>query len=149
MADKISFHFWTITDYEKEEQFLRDQHREGWSLRRYLLPGFYLFDRCEPRDTVYRLDFGQAAKWEKTEYLKMYRDYGWEYLFEVNGFSYFRKPSDGAEDEDIEIFSDKLAICPFGNNISKQNFVPAIVWLNFCRPHHSVYHDSTVRERPQ
>lgn len=126
MADKISFHFWTITDYEKEEQFLRDQHREGWSLRRYLLPGFYLFDRCEPRDMVYRLDFDQAAKWEKTEYLKMYRDYGWEYLFEVNGFSYFRKPSDGAEDEDIEIFSDNESRLEMIRRIFRRRMVPLL-----------------------
>ncbi len=126
MADKISFHFWTITDYEKEEQFLRDQHREGWSLRRYLLLGFYLFDRCEPRDMVYRLDFDQAAKWEKTEYLKMYRDYGWEYLFEVNGFSYFRKPSDGAEDEDIEIFSDNESRLEMVRRIFRRRMVPLL-----------------------
>ena len=37
-----------------------------------------------------RLDFEQADKCGKTEYLQLYYDYGWEYLFDVNGFSYFR-----------------------------------------------------------
>ena len=77
MADRVRFRFWTITDYEEEEQFLREQHREGWRLKRYFLPGFYLFDRCTPEDVVYRLDFDQAVKGEKMGYLKMYQDYVW------------------------------------------------------------------------
>lgn len=48
MADRVLFRFWTITDYEEEERFLREQHRKGWSLRRYILPGVYIFDKCMP-----------------------------------------------------------------------------------------------------
>lgn len=60
MADRVLFRFMTVTDYEEEEQFLREQHKEGWKLCKYLLPGFYFFDQCEPEDVVYRLDFEQA-----------------------------------------------------------------------------------------
>ena len=105
MADRIMFRFWTITDYEKEERFLTEQHRGGWKIKRYVLPGFYLFDRCIPEDVVYRLDFDQAVRGEKLGYLQMYHDFGWEYLFDVNGFSYFRRPA-GDLEEDMEIFSD-------------------------------------------
>lgn len=118
MADRVRFRFWTITDYEEEEQFLREQHREGWRFKRYVLPGFYLFDRCTPEDMVYRLDFDQAVKGEKMGYLKMYQDYGWEYLFDVNSFSYFRKPAEGL-DKETEIFSD---------NDSRLEMVRRIFW---------------------
>ena len=91
MADRVLFRFMTVTDYEEEEKFLSEQHKEGWKLCKYWLPGIYLFDKCVPEDVVYRLDFEQAEKSEKTEYLQLYNDYGWEYLFDVNGFSYFRK----------------------------------------------------------
>lgn len=62
MADRVAFRFWTITDYDKEEEFLREQHREGWRFKKYLIPGFYLFDRCRPEDVVYRVDFDHAKK---------------------------------------------------------------------------------------
>lgn len=65
MADRVVFRLWTITDYEKEEQFLKDQHRKGWKFTRYLIPGFYLFDRCEPGEVVYRVDFDNAAERER------------------------------------------------------------------------------------
>ena len=65
MKDKVLFRFWTITDYEEEEQFLTEQHRAGWKLRRYILPGFYIFDRCMPQEVSYRLDFDQAGYGER------------------------------------------------------------------------------------
>lgn len=131
MADRIMFRLWTITDYEKEEQFLREQHRAGWKFQRYYLPGFYVFDCCAPEDVVYRLDFGQAAKGEKTEYLQMYRDYGWEYLFDFNGFSYFRKPADGTEEE-MEIFSDNESRLEMVRRIFRQRMIPLLCVFFFC-----------------
>lgn len=126
MADRVLFRFWTITDYEEEERFLREQHRKGWSLRRYILPGFYIFDKCMPEDVVYRLDFDQAAKWEKPQYLQLYRDYGWEYLFEVNSFSYFRKRADFVE-EDMEIFSDNESRLEMVTRIFKRRMIPLLI----------------------
>jgi len=131
MADRILFRFWTITDYEEEEQFLREQHREGWRLKRYFLPGFYLFDRCTPEDVVYRLDFDQAVRGEKTGYLQMYYDYGWEYLFEVNGFSYFRKPA-GSMEEDTEIFSDNESRLEMVQRIFKRRMIPLLCVFLCC-----------------
>ena len=126
MADKVLFRLWTITDYEEEEQFLREQHREGWRFRRYFLPGFYIFDRCRPEDVVYRLDFDQAVKGEKEQYLQMYRDYGWEYLFDVNGFSYFRKRADSVG-EDMEIFSDNESRFEMVTRIFKKRLIPLLI----------------------
>lgn len=131
MADRVLFRFWTITDYEKEEQFLREQHKAGWKIRRYLLPGFYLFDQCIPEDMVYRLDFEQASKYERTEYFQMYRDYGWEYLFDVNGFSYFCKPAASAQDS-LEIFSDNESRLEMVERIFKRRMIPLLIVFLCC-----------------
>ena len=131
MKDKVLFRFWTITDYEEEEQFLTEQHRAGWKLRRYILPGFYIFDRCMPQEVSYRLDFDQAGYGEKAEYLQLYRDYGWEYLFDVNGFSYFRKPA-GAEEEDMEIFSDNESRIEMVSRVFKYRMIPLLLIFFIC-----------------
>ena len=131
MKDKVLFRFWTITDYEEEEQFLTEQHRAGWKLRRYILPGFYIFDRCMPQEVSYRLDFDQAGYGEKAEYLQLYRDYGWEYLFDVNCFSYFRKPAE-REGEDLEIFSDNKSRLDMVQRIFKRRMIPLMVVFLCC-----------------
>lgn len=126
MADKVLFRFWTIADYEEEELFLREQHKRGWKLRKYMLPGFYSFDKVMPEDVVYRLDFDQAQCGGKEEYLQMYRDYGWEYLFDVNRFSYFRKPAASAED-DLEIFSDNASRLGMVERIFRRRMIPLLI----------------------
>lgn len=131
MEGKVLFRFWTITDYEKEEQFLSEQHREGWKIRRYILPGFYTFEKCTPQEMIYRLDFDQAEKGEKAEYLQMYRDYGWEYLFDVNNFSYFRKPAGSAE-ENMEIFSDNKSRLEMVQRIFTRRMVPLMIVFLCC-----------------
>lgn len=131
MNSKVLFRFWTITDYEEEEQFLREQQRKGWRFRKYWLPGIYFFDKCTPQDVVYRLDFGQAEKDKKMEYLLLYHDYGWEYLFDVNGFSYFRKPA-GVEEEELEIFSDNESRIEMVNRIFKYRMIPLLLVFFLC-----------------
>lgn len=131
MADKVLFRFWTIMDYEEEEDFLREQHRKGWKFRKYWLPGLYFFDRCTPKDVVYRLDFDQADRGEKPGYLQLYHDYGWEYLFDVNGFSYFRKPADSLE-EDMEIFSDNESRIEMVRRIFRRRMIPLLIVFLCC-----------------
>lgn len=139
MTGKVLFRFLTITDYEIEEQFLMQQQKEGWKLRKYILPGFYFFDRCRPEDVVYRLDFGQAEKGEKSEYLQIYRDYGWEYLFDVNGFNYFRKPADSLEEE-LEIFSDNESRIAMVERIFRQRMIPLLcIFLGCLVPQLFIY----------
>ncbi len=131
MADRVLLRYWTITDYEEEEQFLREMHREGWKLQKFWIPGIYFFDKCIPQDVVYRLDFGQAEKGMKMEYLALYRDFGWEYLFDVNGFSYFRKPA-GAEEEDMEIFSDNESRIEMVSRVFKYRMIPLLLVFFAC-----------------
>ncbi|MCQ4638534.1 DUF2812 domain-containing protein [Anaerovorax odorimutans] len=104
--EKRECHIFLLTDYEKEEQFLRERHNQGYRLTRVGMPFFYYFEECEPEDVVYRLDFNPQEASEKEGYLQLYADYGWEYLQELNGFSYFRKKAANAEESELEIFCD-------------------------------------------
>lgn len=131
MESKRLFRIWTVTDYEEEEEFLREQHKQGWKFVKYVLPGFYTFEKCEPEDVVYRLDFCQAEGKNKPEYLQMYRDYGWEYMFDVNSWSYFRKAASEAE-EDVEIFSDNESRLELINRVLKFRLVPLVVIFLCC-----------------
>ena len=93
MADRVLLRYWTITDYEEEEQFLREMHCEGWKLQKFCIPGIYLFD--------------------------------------VKGFSYFRKPA-GAEEEDMEIFSDNESRIEMVSRVFKYRMIPLLLIFFIC-----------------
>lgn len=122
--------WFTIADYEQEEAFLREQHNKGYKLVRYVLPCFYYFKKCEPNDVVYRLDYSNSGKNAKDDYLRLFQDYGWEYLFDVNGWSYFRK--DAVDDEDTEIFSDNHSRLDVVEKIFKTRMLPILVIFLLC-----------------
>ena len=72
MSEKKTWiRFFTIADYEEEESWLRNQHQKGWKLLRMTPPCFYVFERCQPEDVVYRLDYKNST--EDSEYLQMFR----------------------------------------------------------------------------
>lgn len=103
---KKEFHFWVLPEYEQEEAYLRRMHQSGWKLDHVSLPGVYTFERCAPEDVVYKLDFRPLRGESREAFLSMYQEYGWEYLQDLNDYSYFRKSAEGAAPEDLEIFSD-------------------------------------------
>ncbi len=102
---KTEFRFFTITEWKKEEKYLREQHKNGWEFVQVDFIGLYHFKKCEPKDVVYQLDYNSESVTQKSEYVQMFCDCGWEYLQNYAGYSYFRKAAsemDGAE----EIFCD-------------------------------------------
>lgn len=104
---KKEFHYFVLTDYEIEEEYLRKMHNDGFKFVKVTLPGFYYFEECEPEDVVYKLDFNTKTIAEKQDFIQMYEDYGWEYIQDMNDYSYFRKKVSEAEGEnDLEVFSD-------------------------------------------
>ena len=104
-ATKKEFKYFTILDHEKEEEYLREMHKHGWKLVRVTGLGSYHFDECEPEDVVYQLDYNQKGLSNKSEYIKMFEDCGWEHMFEFFGYSYFRKAAKDMK-ADEEIFND-------------------------------------------
>ncbi len=91
METKTVFKYFTIVNHEKEEEYLRSMHKDGWKFKK--VSGFcmYHFEKCEPEDVIYRLDYNRDGILHKSEYTKMFEDCGWEYLQDYVGYSYFRK----------------------------------------------------------
>lgn len=116
----------TVMSYEKEEQFLTEMAAKGW--RFVDTNGWvYTFERCEPEQVVYRLDYSGLALNERSDYYAMFRDYGWEYLQDFNGFSYFRKPAAGATKEDLEIFSDGASHLEMAKKVLTATLLPFLL----------------------
>ena len=122
--------YFTIADYEDEELWLREMHREGWKLVDMTVPCFFHFESCEPEDVIYRLDFKNNA--ENPEYMQMVSDFGWEYVSKCTGWLYFRKPASEAEfEEDEELFSDNESRVELVTKIVKTRLWP-LVFIFLC-----------------
>lgn len=123
---KIQFKWFTIPQYKQEEEYLSSMHREGWKFTKVSFPGFYHFTKSEPENVTYRLDYNQEGVAHKSEYVRMFSDCGWEYLFEFVGYSYFRKASDEA-DLNEEIFCDDESRLDMMKRVYKGRVVPLII----------------------
>lgn len=122
---KIKLAFFTIPEYKKEEDWLQKQHRAGLKLTKATLPCFYTFEKCEPEDVVYQLDYNKEGMNNKAEYVQMFKDCGWEHITDMAGYSYFRKPvSEMVEDE--EIFSDDASKMDMIDRVFKGKMIPLI-----------------------
>ncbi len=90
---------------DKEEAWLQEMAQQGLHLTQPLFPCVYTFVRGAPADVAYRLDYIQRMASQEFEvYLQVFRDAGWEYLGQMAGWQYFRKPV--RPDEADEIFTD-------------------------------------------
>ena len=128
--NKTMIRFFTIADYEEEEKWLRDQHRNGWKLVGMTIPCFYMFESCEPADVIYRLDFKDST--EDNEYMGMLRDFGWEYCGKCAGWLYFRKDADDIESqEEGELFSDNASKAELVSHVIKTRMLP-LCTIFFC-----------------
>ena len=43
---KKEFKYFTIAQYEQEQDYLSEMHRNGWKLVKITYPGFYFFEEC-------------------------------------------------------------------------------------------------------
>lgn len=102
---KTQIKFFTIPQYRQEEEYLSEMHEKGWKLTKVSFLGLYHFEKCEPAKVSYRLDYNKEGVENKAEYVQMFSDCGWEYMFDYVGYSYFRKEAD-PEGEREEIFCD-------------------------------------------
>lgn len=103
---KREYRVFTIADWEREQDYLRKRHGEGWKFAGLTYPGVYHFVRCQPEDVVYQLDYNEEGIKHKDEYVRMFQDCGWEYIQDYAGYSYFRKPVSQMQGKMEEIFCD-------------------------------------------
>lgn len=112
MNKKVKVKFFSISDFNKEEEWLMEMQRNG--LEFCSTTGYtYTFTECPKEEWIYRLDLNENAA-DKEVYIQMYKDYGWEYVCRYGEWYYFRKKKVEDKAEDLTIFSDsesKMAMC--------------------------------------
>lgn len=131
METKKEYKFFTIFEHEKEQEYLRDQHRAGWKFTKVTGFGMYHFERCKPEEVVYQLDYNKEGSANKEEYIKMYSDCGWEYMQEFFGYSYFRKSVEDMDGEE-EIFCDDESRLAMMERVYKARLVPLLIIFIMC-----------------
>ena len=135
MEKKIVYRIFTIADYEREALYFREMHAEGWKLRKVsysilLFAVKYTFEKCHPEQVSYQLDFYPMEKSERTSYLQLFKDCGWEHITDFNSFSYFRKAySEIESNAEFEIYNDATGKLAMVNRILRLRLVPVLLLL--------------------
>lgn len=123
---KTELKWFSIPQWKKEENYLREQHKNGWELVEVSFPGLYHFRRCDPKDVVYQLDYNPASVSQSEEYIQMFRDCGWEYIQNFAGYSYFRKAASEMNGAEEEIFCDDASRLDMMKRVYKQRLIPLV-----------------------
>ncbi|MFV0395599.1 MAG: DUF2812 domain-containing protein [Coprobacillaceae bacterium] len=105
MEIKHKYRFFALPDFIEEQEFLMEQHSQGWKFVNYNGFNKYTFEKCNPENYTYQLDYKEDDT-DDESYIQLFNDYGWEYLMKYNRFYYFRKENTNS-DIDISIFSNK------------------------------------------
>ena len=124
---KTVFRYFTIMEYEKEQEWLSRQHRQGWKLTAVAVC-FYRFERCAPEDVVYQLDYNPEGRKHPEEYVQLFRDCGWEHVLDNVGYSYFRKPAAQMQGRE-EIFCDEASRMEMFRRILCHRMLPLLILL--------------------
>jgi hypothetical protein len=128
---KVEIRFFTIADYEEEEQWLRSQHQSGWKLVKMTPPCFFTFEPCQPEDVIYRLDL--KNKQGTGDYRQMCADFGWEYAGACIGWLYFRKAASQVDVEtEGELFSDNESKGNMIQHIIRTRMLPILIVFLCC-----------------
>lgn len=140
MEKKIVYRLVTIADYEREAVFLGEMHSKGWKLRKVsysilLAIVKYIFEKCEPEQVSYQLDFYPMKKSERASYLQLFKDCGWEHITDFNGFSYFSKPySEIESDTEFEIYNDAAGKLAMVKRILTMRMLPILLLFSALLP---------------
>ena len=126
------FRFFTIPEYEKEQDWLRKEHNEGWEFYGVTFPGFYHFRKCEPKDVIYQLDYNPEGNQNKSSYIQIFQDCDWEYIADFMGYTYFRKPVEEMYYGEVYYSYDELkeAIDKYIGYYNKQRIKEKLGWMS-------------------
>ena len=67
---KTELKFFSVPEWKKEENYLREQHKNGWEFVNVSGFGLYHFKKCQPKDVVYQLDYNPDSVSNKAEYVR-------------------------------------------------------------------------------
>lgn len=132
MAERVTkLAVFTIADFKEEEVWLRERSREGLHLVRLIPPCFFVFEKGEPEDTIYRLDFTNND--EDRDYQRMLADFGWENCGKCFGWSYWRRRASEAENVgEAELFSDDASRLAMVKKVIQTRLLPLLVIFFSC-----------------
>ncbi len=99
---KVFWRFWLAHEDSRQEAWLEAKARQGWHLVKPGILGFR-FEPGDPREARYRLDYQVQKGRDRSEYLALFKDAGWEFLGEVSNRYYFRARPEALSPE---IFTD-------------------------------------------
>ena len=140
MEKKIVYRIFTIADYEREALYFREMHAKGWKLKEVTYSNLvvavkYIFEKCQPEQVSYQLDFYPMKKSERASYLQLFKDCGWEHITDFNGFSYFRKLHSGIEsDTEFEIYNDAAGKLAMVKRILTMRILPILLLFSALLP---------------
>ena len=140
MEKKSVYRIFTIADYDREVLYFREMHAKGWKLRKVsysilLFAVKYTFEKCQPEQVSYQLDFYPMKTSEKTSYLQLFKDCGWEHITDFNSFSYFRKAHSEIEsDPEFEIYNDAAGKLDMVHRILRLRLLPVLFFLSMLIP---------------
>ena len=140
MEKKIVYRIFTIADYEREALYFREMHAKGWKLRKvsYSILLFAVkntFEKCQPEQVSYQLDFYPMEKSERASYLQLFKDCGWEHITDFNSFSYFRKVHSEIEsDAEFEIYNDAAGKLAMVKRMLMMRMLPILILFSVLLP---------------
>ena len=140
MEKKVVYRICTIADYDREALYLREMHAQGWKLKEVSYSNLavavkYTFEKCQPEQVVYQLDFYPMKKSERASYLQLFKDCGWKHITDFNGFSYFRKPYSQIEsDAEFEIYNDAAGKLAVVKRILTMRMLPILLLFSTLLP---------------
>lgn len=130
-----------VHQYEEEEIFLSEMRAKGWKfvILHAGLPSRYEFEKCEPEEYIYQLDFVETEK-DTPDYHQLYQDSGWDEIFTwpaLGGKWYYfvRKKEEGMASQ--RIYTDQASKITLYNSLWKRYcllfLVVSIIELNGIR----------------
>lgn len=114
--------FWSWNDIA-EEKWLQDMSTQGLHLKEIENPCFYVFEKGDPQNYVYKLDYrlnsamfshvgwfaladkSSPQKSDEQEYFQLFKDAGWKYVGEGKSWQYFRQSE--REGQNQELYTDQ------------------------------------------
>ena len=140
MEKKVVYRIATIADYDREALYLGEMHAKGWKLEEVSYSNLvvavkYTFEKCQPEQVSYQLDFYPMKKSERASYLQLFKDYGWEHITDFNSFSYFSKPYSQIEsDAEFEIYNDAAGRLAMVKRILTMRMLPILLLFSALLP---------------
>ena len=140
MEKKVVYRISTIADYDREALYLGGMHAKGWKLTEVSYSNLvvavkYTFEKCQPEQVSYQLDFYPMKKSERASYLQLFKDCGWEHITDFNSFSYFRKAHSEIEsDTEFEIYNDAAGKLAMVKKILTMRMLPILLLFSALLP---------------